>query len=354
MEYINLSSLAREVKTPEEICRELLVKYDPITPADQLIVTDDMELLRGGALVQTSLSQGVSFLPCRRVSYIKQTKNFPKRVLLELTSECNSFCTMCPRNELVRPKMHLETHLAKKVIHECTEHGISGLWLYYIGESLLHPDFFEILEFCRKYDSLGPLWLSTNGELLDEQMREKILDQPVDVLNYSVNAMSEENYKRVTPLLNFHRVQQNLKSLTMRKLQRRMTKPMIRAQMIEIPYVLDEIEAFIKEYGDKVDMISIIKMELFSRTLEGSIGNAVNKRIPKCNRLEREDFFIFSDGSVTCCDTDFNCTLNLGNVKNQTVKEIYDGNKYQNLIMEYRAGRLHEQHICSTCHDYNL
>jgi radical SAM protein with 4Fe4S-binding SPASM domain len=261
---------------------------------------------------------------------------------------------MCPRNSLVRPKKHLESNLAKKVIQECAEHGISGLWLYYIGESLLHPDFFEILEYCRKYDSLGPIWLSTNGELLDEKIREKVLDQPVDILNYSVNAMSEENYKKVTPLLNFNRVQQNLKELVRRKSKLKKTKPVIRAQMIEIPYVLNEIEEFKKEFGSKVDMISVIKLELFSQG-SGNTGNETpNKYINKCNRLEREDFFIFSDGSVTCCDTDYNCTFNLGNINKQTIKEIYEGEKYQSLIAEYRGGRLHQHQLCSRCHDFDL
>jgi radical SAM protein with 4Fe4S-binding SPASM domain len=210
------------------------------------------------------------------------------------------------------------------------------------------------LEYCRKYDSLGPIWLSTNGELLDEKIREKVLDQPVDILNYSVNAMSEENYKKVTPLLNFNRVQQNLKELVRRKSKLKKTKPVIRAQMIEIPYVLNEIEEFKKEFGSKVDMISVIKLELFSQG-SGNTGNETpNKYINKCNRLEREDFFIFSDGSVTCCDTDYNCTFNLGNINKQTIKEIYEGEKYQSLIAEYRGGRLHQHQLCSRCHDFDL
>lgn len=354
MEYINLRSLAQKHATPENIRQELLAKFNPITPQDQLIVTDEMELLRGDELLSDALKRGVGFLPCRRVSHIKETKRFPKRILLELTSECNSFCTMCPRNHLTRPKKHLEADLARKVIEECAQYGISGLWLYYIGESLLHPEFFEILECCRKFDTLGPLWLSTNGELIDERMQEKILDQPVDVLNYSVNAMSEENYKKITPLLNFHRVQHNLLELAARKRQRGAAKPMIRAQMIEIPYVLGEIEQFKEEFGSLVDMISVIKLELFSQKAAALADAPVNTHILKCNRLEREDFFIFSDGSVTCCDTDYNCTFNLGNIGRQTLKEIYEGEKYQSLISLYRAGRLHEQPLCSTCHDYHL
>jgi len=77
----------------------------------------------------------------RRAEQIKQTDRFPKRILLELTTACNSECTTCPRNVLARKIEHMDVDVAKRVINELADVGISGLWLYNIGESLLHPDF---------------------------------------------------------------------------------------------------------------------------------------------------------------------------------------------------------------------
>jgi radical SAM protein with 4Fe4S-binding SPASM domain len=356
MEYVNINALKTFNNTSFGLREELISKLGPSMSPDHVIATDELELLCGEDLVQSAVKQDQTMLPLRRLSYIKKTNGFPKRILLELTSKCNSFCTMCPRNVLTRKQEHMDTQLAKSAIKQLAEGGISGLWLYNIGESLLHPDFFEILDYCRTFDSLGTIWLSTNGGILDEEMRERLLDQPVDILNYSVNSMSEEQFRKITKNLDFYLVQNNLKAFVKRKKELGKSKPIIRAQMIEIPYVLHEIEDFKREYGQKVDIISINKLEVFSQNVEANNPDEefVNTSISKCNRLEREDFFIFSDGSVSCCDTDFDCALNIGNIKEQSIKEIYEGEKYQGLIRQYHEGRLHEQKLCSRCRDFDL
>lgn len=356
MEYVNV----RSIRTPQGVLRkeqkELLEKFDSMTPEDHIIATDDLELLRGEDLIDAVFKTNKVLVPLRRASYIDKTKYFPKRVLLELTSRCNSYCTMCPRNALTRPEMDMDVSLAKRVIGELGTVGINGLWLYWIGESLLYPHFFEILSFCRSVGNLGPLWLSTNGEIMGREIQEKILDNPVDILNYSLNAMTKDSFSKITPKLHFDRVHQNLRSLLELKKKRNAVKPVIRVQMIEIPYVLDEIELFKKEYGALADILSINKLEIFSQNVKSNTPEAKSKnmRINCCNRLEREDFFILSNGLVTVCDTDFNCVFNIGDIQTQTIREIYDGPRYRDLLKKYRDGRLHEESVCSQCYDYHL
>ncbi len=357
MEYVNINSITTEYLTDIETRDFLLKKNDSVTQEDYVITTDKLELLRGQELIEKAKVEGRSILPLKRVSLIKRTQRFPKRVLLELTSKCNSYCTMCPRNFLTREEKHMETSLAKLVIKQLAEVGISGLWLYNIGESLLHPDFFEILKYCREFDSLGTIWLSTNGEILSQEMRKKVLDEPVDILNYSVNAVTEKQFKKIAPTLHFNNVQDNLKQLIKEKVLRQQAKPIIRAQMVQVECMLDEIEQFKEFYGNAVDILAFNKQEFFSQNTEqkGEKGKEVlNERIQKCNRLEREDFFIFSDGSVSCCDTDFNCLFNLGNVNRQSIRDIYDGDRYQGIIQKYRQGILHTEELCSKCRDYGL
>jgi radical SAM protein with 4Fe4S-binding SPASM domain len=341
---------------PEKIKDELLSKCD-LAASDQIIVTDDMELLWGEDLVKSALNKGQNFLMCRRAPCIKKARNFPNRVLLELTSKCNSYCSMCPRNSLTRGKIHMDVQLAKKVIQELGEVGLNGLWLYNIGESLLHPNFFEILEFCRQFPSLGTIWLSTNGGIVDEEMRHRLLEFPVDILNYSLNAMSEEGFHKISPQLDFFKVRSNLRELVELKKRLKKKKPIIRVQMMEMPYLMHEIDQFKEEYGPYVDVISVNKVEVFSQNIESLSSQksiVFNTNIGRCNRLEREDYMIFSNGTVSCCSTDFNGELNIGNVKTQTVKEIFEGEEYQALISQYREGRLHENKLCARCQDYYL
>lgn len=357
MEYVNIDSISDDGSLSEDARKKLFSVYDGITPHDHVIATDQLNLVRGRELIDNARANGVQILPLRRAGEIRETNGFPKRVLLELTTACNSDCTMCPRNVLTRKIEHMDADVAKGAIDDIAKVGISGLWLYNIGESLLHPQFYEVLDHCRRYDNLGSIWLSTNGEYLDDEKIEMLLDHPVDILNYSVNAMSEEKYKTISPKLTFDRVQKNIHTLIRRKRERGQSRPLIRAQMIEIPGVMHEIDDFKKEFGDKADILSINQLEGFSQNVPSNNKDdeiSLNKRIEKCNRLDREDFIIFADGSVSCCATDFNGEFNLGNIHDMTVQEIYSGEIYQNILHKHKTGRLHEIEICSRCQDFTL
>ncbi|MBF0594899.1 MAG: SPASM domain-containing protein [Candidatus Omnitrophica bacterium] len=358
MEYVNINSLQDAVTSiAGEDAQALISRYAADTHPGTVLATDELELLAGREIVQQARKNGKTLVPLRRVGLTRDVQGFPKRILLELTSDCNSFCFMCPRHVLKREWRHMETPLALKVIKELGENGLSGLWLYHIGESLLHPDFFKILGVCRQYLKLGTLWLSTNGEIMNDENRRKIIQEPVDILNYSVNAMTEESYKKITPKLHFDVVQGNLRALIALKKKLGRRKPLVRAQMMDIPFVKGEVEMLIEEFGQGIDILSVNKLELFSQNVTGlsdTRAQAVNAAIPKCNRLERQDFFIVSDGTVTCCDTDFNTEINIGNVNRNTVREIFNGEAYQGLMAGYRAGRLHEKSPCRTCTDFNL
>ena len=357
MEYININSVKAEFTTPKNIRQELLAKFDKITPDDYVITTDNLELLRGADLIEAARKKGDSLLPLRRASYIKETGDFPKRVILEVTSICNSDCSMCPRKALVRKRQHMDTDLCKKIIRVLSETGISGLWLMNLGEPLLHPDFFDIVDFCRSVGNLGPLWASTNGKIFNTEMQDKMLQRPVDFFNLSVNAMSKESYKKISPDLDFYETQNHFRAFIRRKRELNCSKPIVRAQMIEIPHVLDEFNAFRKEFGPLVDILAFNKLEKFSQDVEGNNidGKLVtNTVIERCNRLERQDFIIFSDGSITCCDTDFNGRLVIGNLRENSMREIVNGDKYQRIMQQYRQGRLHENALCSRCRDYML
>lgn len=357
MELVNVNALSFNEKLDKTKRNNMLKDFKAPIKEDTIYATDDLEIIYGETLWKEAITTGKTLLPLARIGQSKNIENFPKKILLELTTNCNSHCTMCPRNVMTRAEQDLETKTAKRLITEFAQVGLDGLWLYNIGESLLHPDFFEILDHARKYDNLGTIWSSTNGKLIDEQMRRKILENPVDIQNYSLNAFSKELFDKIAPNLVFEDIQNNFIELAKLKRQLGLKKPVLRAQMFEYPGFEHEIEKFIDKFKDLADVISINKLELFSQNVENLSGDkeiVLNEKIDKCNRLLRETFFVFSDGNVSCCSTDFNCEFNIGNVYKQTIQEIFSDKKYQNLINKHNQGTLHEVGLCSKCRDFNL
>jgi len=357
MELVNIKSLSFNKKLDESKRNILLKNLRSPIKDDTIYATDDLEIIFGKNLWKKAIEENKKLLPLVRIAQDKKIPDFPQRVLLELTTNCNSHCTMCPRNVMTRVEQDLETKTAKRLITELAQFGLNGLWLYNIGESLLHPDFFEILDHVRKCDNLGTIWSSTNGKLIDAEMRKKILETPVDIQNYSLNAYSKELYDKVAPNLVFDDIQNNFIELAKLKKQMGVKKPILRAQMFEYPGFEHEIDKFIDKFQDFADIVSINKLELFSQNIDNlSSGEEIilNEKIDKCNRLLKQTFYIFSDGTVSCCATDFDCVLNIGNVYEQSIQEIFNGEKYQNLLKKHNEGTLHEVELCSKCRDYHL
>ena len=169
--------------------------------------------------------------------------------------------------------------------------------------------------------------------------------------------MSARQFSKISPALSFETVQEDLKRLAKRKKELGNKRPIIRAQMIEIPSVLNEIERFYDVYGDEVDLLSVNKRETFYQNVPANTaeeGTVQNRKINKCNCLDREDFFVFADGSVSCCDTDFNCKMNIRNVADKSIQEIFNGDRYQDVLAKYAKGNLHTLDLCSKCGDYEL
>jgi molybdenum cofactor biosynthesis enzyme MoaA len=138
---------------------------------------------------------------------------FPRRVLLEMTSKCNVLCRMCPRNDFHRPEIHMNFDVYCRILDEINDHGAEGVWIYHLGESLMHPQFRKIIRYTERLNNIGKLWMSTNGHLMKRSNLEFVFDSRIDYLNYSLHAVTEKAFKAVSPRGDFYLVLQNYENL---------------------------------------------------------------------------------------------------------------------------------------------
>jgi hypothetical protein len=315
---------------------------------------DNLDLARGYA------ARGLGWVPVRRVPQDGRPADpgFPSRVLLELTSRCNLRCAMCPRNILKRPEMDMSAGLARRVIDELDAGGISGLWLYNIGESMLHPDFRSLLAYAGGKRRLGSLWLSTNAQELLPENLDSVLTSGLTFLNVSVNAATAGTYRRVSPGGDYARVLENLERLRAAKKSRGMedSPPWLRLQIIDQPLASGEIDAFLSEFGGLGDVLSVNLLEAFSQNVAANVEHARGRPRSgkRCRRLDRGDCFIFSDAEVAFCDTDFNHELSIGSVRDRSVREIWSGEERRRYLALNDSGSLGEIPLCRSCLDYDL
>ncbi len=361
MEYANIKIFRRDAEKEihEQKVNEEIEKFKKTARLSNIVVDNDYNIIESEEAYIAGKRLGLKYLESSRKRKIRSSESdFPLKILMELTNRCNLLCIMCPRNSLIRETVDLDFNLFQKLIDEISKYEIQRLWLYNIGESMLHPRFFEMLEYVNKYPSIHPLWLSTNGNLLDELNAKKLLNSGLDFLNLSLNALDRENYKKISPKSDFNLVMKNLNNFLSLKKKMNKRKPFFRIQMIDIPIVHHQIGKFFEEWGPKVDIINVNRLEKFigQRDIPTNV-DIIDERVVNtepCKRIDRGFMYIFSNNKVGICATDFNCINCIGDVSEMSINEIWTGDVFKRLYLDIKNKRYDKVPLCYACRDRDL
>jgi len=110
---------------------------------------------------------------------------FPNKVMIQTTSLCNSNCVMCPYGKTmkIQPQGKMEWKLFKKIINECKKHDVKRILLYLMNEPLMDKDIVKKINYAKKRNPKAIVHLVSNGNLLNEKLSKKLLNQNSIILN---------------------------------------------------------------------------------------------------------------------------------------------------------------------------
>src|SRR5512135_2418006 len=96
-----------------------------------------------------------------------------QRIHLELTNKCNFSCVFCPDGVMTRERGVMEEDLARSALDQIADLDIAEKVTFHVmGEPLLHPHFFEILDYAASRNlAVG---LTTNGALLTPSIIQRL------------------------------------------------------------------------------------------------------------------------------------------------------------------------------------
>lgn len=279
---------------------------------------------------------------------------FPESILIEPTCRCNLRCPVCftGRND-TPPTADMPLSLFKKIIDEiagkCREIG-----LYNFGESFLHKDIFAMIEYA-KANGLY-IYVSSNLNLPKFYMERMVLSG-LDELTVSVDAASEESYKKFRVGGDYNLLIDNIREIVKFKKTHNVLTPKIELQFIIMSHNEDEVEPFqelAKELGvDSVhfktlnlrgyeDLKSFLPSDRYSRYAEDV------KPVNKCD-WPFKSLVINCDGNVkTCCYLGHKDIYTMGNVNNESIDDIWQGKKYSDFRKQMLNNKS-EMPVCCDC-----
>lgn len=283
---------------------------------------------------------------------IEKRLRFPKLISLELTNACNARCIMCPREQLTRKIGNMSMDVIKKLCRDAEGKPLSKINVFGFGESLLHPKLIEIIGYIKKALPGVELNLSTNAQLLNDELASSLLTSRIDRINIDIDGITKQTYEGVRKQLNFETVINNTKRLIDKRNKLR-AKVKISVTIIEMDLTKDEIEPFKQFWGNIADIVYVNHYNTWT-------GIFPDRNINKpqmtaftfpCKNPWRE-MIINYDGNVAFCCMDFNSTIIVGNIMNQSIEEIWRGEKMERLRQLHLQGRYQEIPICSKCNEF--
>jgi MoaA/NifB/PqqE/SkfB family radical SAM enzyme len=279
---------------------------------------------------------------------------FPKRIQIEVTNVCNARCAMCPLKDMKRATGYIDIGLFKKIIDESSGHKLRRLILHIMGEPLLHPRIFEMIEYIKKKNPDQLVEFSTNASLLTEEMGGKLIASGLDILNLSVDAIKKETYEKIRVGLNFETTMKNIYNFLDLLDRNQNSKLLAKIQLIKMPENEAEWDEFKEKWqefarGKKYIDLYIKEMKDWGGYLkkEKKINSGFGLKICCVSPFDSLD--IFWNGDVSFCCLDYDGKLVIGNVKEKSLQEIWHNEKINQIRKRFIKNDYKGIPLCSTC-----
>ncbi|MFH1985870.1 MAG: radical SAM protein [Pseudomonadota bacterium] len=260
----------------------------------------------------------------------------PARCELELSSACNLRCTYCPRRFLEPGSRFIDFGLFCKIIDELAPDPNTILTLHRRGESLLHPQFSDCLEYVR--GKFTTVQLATNGTLLNDAVSELMI-KSLSFVSFSLDA--PEAYDRTRPPARYQDVERKIR----RFLQLNRGRVLTQASMVRTPETPDtDVALFRSIWADRVDRIRIYE----EHSADGQFGSLTSSRSQRVAcAMPFYEMLIFSDGKVGRCNHDWNGAP-LGDANTSSIRQIWHSRSYHELRCQHMTQHVTDG-VCSRC-----
>ncbi|MEK7357291.1 MAG: SPASM domain-containing protein [Bdellovibrionota bacterium] len=232
-------------------------------------------------------------------------------VEIEINHHCNRACSYCPNSILKRKNTgEIDPEIYLKLMRELRDQGFSGRISYdFYNEPMLHSNFDEIVGMTREHLPTSPIVLYTNGTLLTRERFSRLVERGISefIVTRHEADIGKDRYV-------FDQVYQDLNEADKKRVR----------------------------YRD----YSTIRLSNRGGTLKHLGEDGLPLR--PCY-VPTHVVTVTVSGNILPCFEDFHEEMVMGNLRENSISEIWNSEKYRQMRKELRAGVRHTRGPCKTC-----
>lgn len=280
----------------------------------------------------------------------------PPRVQIQTQSGCDGRCVFCPNKAVLESSLEqgrMAPELYHKIIDELADLAPRRISPYLMNEPLLDARLPDFIRYTVDRVPAATTLVTSNGTHLSEELGEALIASGLKRLKVSLQSLDPEVNKRLMGAsCDPEKIVHNI--LTFKRLmnKKRTKRPDLRVSMIVTKFNAREIEharRFWKKHG-----IRLVTSALENRGGNIDAAEALNTQemthlCCACIRPSREMCVLWNGDVVLCC-VDWWRTAIVGNLAEQSVREVWNGPRLQT-IRDALARDDHTQlpEICANC-----
>ncbi|MBC8241632.1 MAG: radical SAM protein [Alphaproteobacteria bacterium] len=277
-------------------------------------------------------------------------------------SACNFKCAFCPtgHRDMIKDTGRFQGAMRfdvyEKIIADLEDFSgsLKVLRLYKDGEPLLNKRFADMVRLGKQSKKVETVDTTTNASLFTFERMKPVIDAGIDRINISIDGMSDAGYlENVGIDVSFDQVVREIEAIYKYK-----TNTEIFVKTMDELLGEESRERFFEIFGNISDTIFIenlspcwpnfdVQTIMGMEITEGIYGQPI-KEVKTCPYLFYS-MSVNSDGSVSTCFLDWSRDLLIGDVRQNSVKEIWHGDQMNHYRRMHLEGRRSEHKLCGSC-----
>ncbi|MEC7641585.1 MAG: radical SAM/SPASM domain-containing protein [Nitrospinota bacterium] len=292
-------------------------------------------------------------------------EEWPRSLMIDNTNRCNAKCVWCPNPDLTNLGL-MKMPLYKKIVDDYAQRG-GYICFGTFGEPLLDSTFAEKIEYTRRFASIPRVEVLTNAYFLNKRVVPTLLENSVGV-EISLDELDKKTFEDVKKM-SYDVVRENI--INFLEANDRLPKPVVVNFRIKTLKTMEETlnHELFKKINDH--QCTVILTPIDDNIITNWAGrfdkdtffeqhgiNSENVRYnhkqfnkankAPCNQLWRW-MVIYWDGSVVLCCVDMFSSTVVGNLRENTIEEIWNGPILTELREKMVQRKRFEIPICKNC-----
>lgn len=278
---------------------------------------------------------------------------------------CNFNCNFCPcnRSQYNMKERHVKMNydLFKKIVDDMKEFDekIKVVYLYGFGEPLLNADLFKMARYLKQSNVCREIRIYTNGALLSPEINRELVNSGINLIRISLEGLSSEDYKQICQAtIDFEQLVENIRDLYNQsrgkcEVSVKLANVTIKSQS-EADMFYDLFEPitdyrFIEDIVEEWPEFEEIVLPQDSLLANDWIWKKKEKKGFTICTYSMTNMVVHANGRVGACAADWKLGTQYGDVRTNSLKEIWNSGKLREFQLMHLERRRNEIDVCRNC-----